>query len=880
MMTSAEIRDRFLRFFAERGHTVVKSSSLLPGNDPTLLFTNAGMVQFKDVFTGLDSRPYSRAASAQKCMRVSGKHNDLEQVGPSPRHHTFFEMLGNFSFGDYFKREAIDYAWTFLTKDLGLPSERLRPTVYTDDDEAFELWQQVAHVPAERITRLGAEHNYWAMGDTGPCGPDSEIIYDRGAEACTCGRADCDPGHECDRWLELWNLVFMQYEALPDGQVVPLPRPSIDTGLGLERITSVLQGTDNNYDTDLFRPIMEQARRITGHSDEEMRANVVPYRVIADHSRAIAFLVADGVLPGNEGRSYVLRMILRRATRFGRLLGIEEPFLAHTVDAVVENMGNHYEELLERRDFIRQVVTQEEERFLTTLSTGLARLEELAQRLRDEGARSIPGGEAFRLYDTYGFPMELTRDAARDMGFDVDEEGFRTAMEEQRTRAREAQRSAVSEGDELYRALDLPPTVFTGYEHHCTEGRVLAIIRGGRRVQSAREGDEVEVVLDATPFYGEAGGQVGDSGRLVADGTEVEAAVAYRPLPQTIAHRGRVVSGTLHEGDAVTAQVDEARRSDIARNHTATHLLHRALRIVLGEHAAQSGSLVAPDRLRFDFQHLAPLTQDELEEVEDLVNEWIRANAPVTVRETSYETARREGVIALFGERYGDQVRVVQVEGCTAELCGGTHVRSTGEIGSFRIVGESSVGSGLRRIEAVTGRGADLYVRDRLATLSELARILSARPGQEIERARILTAQLREQRRTIEALEAQLATSSVESLLHLAEQVNGVQVLAARVQVPDVDALRNMCDSLRDRLGSAVVALGSIVEGKPLLVLTVSQDLVGRGLHAGKLAGEAARLMGGGGGGRPHMAQAGGRDTEGLADALSTVRTLVAERLR
>jgi len=878
LLTSAEIRARFLGFFQRHGHAAVKSSSLLPGNDPTLLFTNAGMVQFKDVFLGAEARPYKRATTSQKCMRVSGKHNDLDAVGPSPRHHTFFEMLGNFSFGDYFKRDAITFAWTFLTEELGLEPARLYPTVYQDDDEAFALWQELAHLPAERITRLGKKDNFWAMGDTGPCGPCSEIIYDRGPEFCTCHRPDCNLAHESDRWLELWNLVFMQFESHDDGSVTALPRPSIDTGMGLERITAVLQGAHNNYDTDLFLPIMQRTREMVGASEAEMRANIVPYRVIADHSRAITFLIADGVLPGNEGRGYVLRMVLRRAARFGKRLGLNRPFLAETADVVIETMGHHYSELIERRAFIREAITQEEERFLATLSVGLARLDQLATRLKGEDSRVIPGDEAFRLYDTYGFPLELTRDAAAELGLEVDEVGFRAAMAEQRERARSAQRFAVGDEGEFYRRLDLPKTEFLGYETTSAPTRVIALARGGERVSRAAAGDEVAVVLAATPFYGEAGGQVGDTGELRAEGARVIVENTVKPLPDCIVHRGRVVEGAIAEGDAVEAVVDRERRLDIARNHTATHLLHRALRQVLGEHAAQAGSLVSPERLRFDFSHLAAVAPDELRRVEAIVNAQIRENRPVSTRVSALDEAMKSGAIALFGEKYGDQVRVVSVEGFSTELCGGTHLAATGQIGTFMIVSESSVGSGLRRIEAVTGRGAEAYIRERLGVLDEVRAVLGIRPGEELARAQALAEQLREQRRAIQALERQLAERSAGDLASRAVVVKGVTVLAAALEAKDVDALREQCDRFREQLGSALVALGALINERPMLVVAVTPDLMARGLHAGNIAGEAARLMGGGGGGRPNMAQAGGKDAGKLAEAVAAVPGIV-ERL-
>ncbi len=879
MITTSEVRQRFLRFFQERGHTVVSSSSVLPGNDPTLLFTNAGMVQFKDVFTGNESRPYTRAVTAQKCMRVSGKHNDLEAVGPSPRHHTFFEMLGNFSFGDYFKQEAIQFAWEFLTQELGLPAERLHPTVYHEDDEAFRLWQDIAGVPADRITRLGAKDNWWAMGDTGPCGPDTEIMYDRGPQACTCGRPDCSPAYECERWLEIWNLVFMQHETLPDGSIVDLPHPSIDTGMGLERVTSVLQGASNNYDTDAFIPIMERARELVGRSAAEMRQTIVPYRVIADHSRAIAFLIADGVMPGNEGRSYVLRMVLRRAARFGRLLGIEGPFLAETTDVVVETMGDHYTELAERRDFIRDVVVQEEERFLSTLSVGMSLLDQLADRLKGEGKETIPGREAFRLYDTYGFPIELTRDAAQDLGLSVDEEGFQEAMAEQRERARSAQRFALDRRAELLKTLDLLQTEFAGYDTIETTGSVVAVLKEDKKVNAAQAGDEIDLVLTRTPFYGEAGGQVGDRGEITAPGLRCVVVDASRPTVGLISHRCHVLEGTITEGQSVTASIDLERRLDIARNHTATHLLHRALRNVLGEHAAQSGSLVAPERLRFDFAHLAAVTDDELRHIEDQVNAQIRADLPVQVHESSFDDAVRGGATALFGEKYGDRVRVVDIAGFSSELCGGTHLSTTGEIGLLLIVSESSIGAGLRRIEAVTGRGALAHIRERDETLAALRGALGAKPGEEVTRAESLMDQLREQRHTIETLEAAQASADVERLVDRAAIVKDVQLLTAQTQAPDADTLRTMSEQLRDQLGSAVVALGTVVGDKPLLVVTVSSDLVQRGLHAGRIAGQAAKRMGGGGGGRPHMAQAGGKDATKIDAALSAVADLVSKGL-
>ena len=879
MIRSAEVRSRFLGYFEERGHTVVRSSSLVAGNDPTLLFTNAGMVQFKDVFTGQDSRPYSRATSSQKCMRVSGKHNDLESVGPSPRHQTFFEMLGNFSFGDYFKAEAIEYAWVFLTKELGLPPGRLYPTVYQEDDEAHVLWQRIAGISTDRITRLGKKDNFWEMGDTGPCGPCSEILYDRGPAACTCGRSDCSPASDCDRWLELWNLVFMQFDKGANGALAPLPRPSIDTGMGLERITSILQGVDSTYGTDLFVPIMARTQELLGYGRGQVDVGSVPHRVIADHSRAIAFLIADGVLPGNEGRSYIARLVLRRAARYGRLLGFEGPFLAETAQAVIDTLGHHHIELEERRDFIGKVITQEEERFLTTLDVGLSRLDQLTGPLRLRGVRVLPGEEAFRLYDTYGFPLELTRDAVQEMGMTVDEEGFRAAMSEQRERGRSAQRFAVDTEAELYRQLALPKTEFVGYEALRSKSRVIALLRSGENVDLAGQGDEVDIVLDKTPFYGESGGQVGDIGELLSAQARVVIRDTVKPLPDITVHRGEVVEGAVAKGDLLDAQVDEERRLDIARNHTATHLLHRALRQVLGEHAAQSGSLVAPERLRFDFSHLAPLTKDELRQVEGIVNATIRANLPLKTEGKGFDEATSTGAIALFGEKYGDRVRVVTVADCTSELCGGTHLAATGQIGFLIVTEESSIGSGLRRIEAVTGRGAERHMRQQFDELEAVAIALSAPPGEAAQRVSTLAETVQEQRRTIQDLQRQAARRNVEALQNGVVEIAGVRVLAGRVDAPDADTLRAMCDDLRDKLGSSVVVLGAVIEDRPLLVVALTKDLVRRGLHAGKLAGSAARRMGGGGGGSPDMAQAGGRDVSALSEALDYVPQLVTESL-
>ncbi len=686
-----EIRQLFLDYFARKGHTIVPSSSLVPADDPTLLFTNAGMVQFKKVFLGQEERPYKRAASCQKCVRAGGKHNDLENVGYTARHHTFFEMLGNFSFGDYFKEEAIAYAWEFLTKELELPVERLYVTVYKDDDEAFALWQKIAGLPAERIVRLGEADNFWAMGDTGPCGPCSEIIFDQGPEV-GCGRPDCRVGCDCDRYLELWNLVFMQYERDEEGRLSPLPRPCIDTGMGLERITATLQGVKTNFDSDLFAGLMAKISALTGLHYGQDQKNDVAFRVIADHSRAAAFLIADGVLPSNEGRGYVLRRIIRRAVRFGRSLGLERPFLYETAHVVVEEMGETYPELIRAAQTIEKILVLEEEKFRETLERGLALLEEELKKLAQKGERVIPGEFIFKLYDTYGFPYDIVRDVALERGFSLDMAGFEREMAKQRERSRKAWRGELAKAPKVFLSL-LEKGLgkeFVGYETTEAEAEVLALARGQEEVQALSSGEEGEAVFSKTPFYGEAGGQVGDTGLVLAPGGQAEVVDTYR-LGELFVHKLKVKEGVLRKGDPVKLSVFSSRRAAIARHHTATHLLHAALRRLLGDHVHQAGSLVAPDRLRFDFTHFEPLTMEEIFALEDLINARIRDNLPVEVKLMSYKEAVDQGAMALFGEKYGEKVRVIRIGNFSMELCGGTHVHRTGDIGYFKIIAESSV---------------------------------------------------------------------------------------------------------------------------------------------------------------------------------------------
>jgi alanyl-tRNA synthetase len=909
--TAAEIRQAFLDYFEEKGHTRVASAPMVPHGDDTLLFVNAGMVPFKDTFLGLEKRPYVRAASSQKCMRVSGKHNDLEEVGPSPRHHTFFEMLGNFSFGDYFKREAIHYAWEALTMVFGIPGERLVATVFLDDDLAYGVWRDEIGLPAERIHRMGEKTNFWSMGDTGPCGPTSELHYDWGAAACTCGRPDCSVALDngCGRWLEVWNLVFMQFNQDASGARTPLPKPGVDTGMGLERLVSVIQGAAANYDTDLFRPIMLRVQALLGHDDGQMAAQIIAYRVIADHARAITFLIGDGVLPGNEGRSYILRLVLRRAARYGRLLGFTEPFLHQVSRTVIDQMGEVYPELRERADFILSTIKHEEERFLRTLDLGLNLLEELMAEVKGQGQAVLPGDAAFRLWDTYGFPLDMTRDIATENGLAIDMPGYRAALEQQRQRARAAaQFGGAGEGKDLSvyaGVLDRLPA--GGVEHLYllageAETTVAAIIANGALVSQAQQGQQVEIVLAATPFYVESGGQVSDTGviRSVAGASlgnrwEVVVGDMRRPVAGVIVHSGQVVRGVVTEGTPAVAAVDVARRWDIMRNHTATHLLHAELRRVLGTHVHQAGSLVAPDRLRFDFTHPGMLSEQELTAIEQGVNDAIYSNYPVDWRWMAYKDALTTGAMALFGEKYGDEVRVVEIGASTApnyqstnqpissvsrELCGGNHVNNTSQIGVFHLGSESSVGSGVRRIEAVTGRGAHALLQERLDLLHRTASALGV-PETEVDRkVQALLEQVSSQQKELARLREVLARQEFQTLLaQVVELEGGVKVLAQQVVAADATVMRQMTDWFRNQLGSCVVVLGAGIDGKPQLVAAVTDDLVARGVHAGKLVQAVAKRLGGGGGGRPNLAQAGGVDLAGLPAALAEVPGLVAEQL-
>ena len=870
-MNSTDIRRKFLDFFAAEGHQEVASSSLVPHGDATLLFTNAGMVQFKDVFLGLDQRPYRRAASAQRCVRAGGKHNDLDNVGYTARHHTFFEMLGNFSFGDYFKRDAIRFAWRFLTEVLQLPSERLWVTVHPEDDEAAEVWLGEIGVPDNRFRRIPGDDNFWSMGDVGPCGPCTEIFYDHGPDVA--GGPPGSPDADGDRYIEIWNLVFMQYERLADGSLRPLPRPSVDTGMGLERLAAVLQGVHDNYDTDIFRGLIDAAARVIGTDDLASRS----LRVIADHIRSSAFLIADGVLPSNEGRGYVLRRIIRRAARHGARLGAAGPFFHRLVAPLVAAMGDAYPELAAAQAAVETALRDEEERFAQTLSHGLAILERDMARL---GGQLIPGETIFRLYDTYGFPVDLTADIARERGLALDLDGFEQAMAQQRERARAASQFHADEDLRLGDVLDaatLAAHRFTGYEQEEDRARVVALLRDGEPVERIEAGQPASVVLDHTPFYAESGGQVGDTGAL--QGPASAFAVAdTRKEGAVHVHVGTLERGALSVGDEVTARVDTARRTRIRANHSATHLLHAALREVLGPHVAQKGSLVNAERLRFDFSHGKPVSADELARIETLVNAQIRGNAAAEVREMAIADAQAAGAMALFGEKYGERVRVLRLGDFSIELCGGTHVSRAGDIGLFKIVSESAVAAGVRRIEAVAGEGAIDWLRSADERLRRIAATLQAGEADVLDKLEQLLARQREQDKELERLRGKLASQAGDGLLDQAVDVAGARVLAAQLDITDAKALREQADRLRDKLGSAVLVLAGVAGDKVSLVAAVSADLTDR-VKAGDLVGAVAQQVGGKGGGRPDMAMAGGNQPQALPAALAGVADWVRQRL-
>ena len=875
--TTSQIRSDFLEFFKGKGHTIVPSAPLVPGNDPTLLFTNSGMVQFKDVFLGAEKRSYVRAADVQRCLRAGGKHNDLDQVGYTARHHTFFEMLGNWSFGDYFKKDAIAWAWELLTQVWKLPAERLLVTVYQTDDEAYALWRDMVGVPEERIVRIGdnkgapfASDNFWQMADTGPCGPCTEIFYDHGDHIA--GGPPGSPDEDGDRFIEIWNLVFMQFDRQPDGTLVPLPAPCVDTGMGLERLAAILQHVHTNYEIDLFQALIRKASELTGTADLENKS----LRVIADHIRACSFLIVDGVLPSNEGRGYVLRRIIRRALRHGWMLGVRQPFFSKLVPTLVEQMGEAYPELPAAADTVTRALQAEEERFAETLDAGMKIFEDVAGKASNG---VIPGVDAFRLYDTYGFPLDLTQDIARERDLTVDIAGFDAAMEQQRETARAAGKfgGGVTLPAELVATLS--PTVFLGYDRLQADGlTVLALLKDGRPVQSVDAGDAVIVITNQTPFYAESGGQVGDTGVLTGNGVRLAVEDTQKFAGQFHGHVGTLSEGGLKVGDVLSGQVDGERRGATILNHSATHLLHAALREVLGTHVQQKGSLVAPDRLRFDFSHFQPISADELAVIERKVNQQVRANNSAEVHTMAMQEALDFGAIALFGEKYGEHVRVLKMGDYSTELCGGTHVNRTGDIGLFKITSEGGVSAGVRRIEAVTGQGALDYVDAEEARLDEAAELLGGSAGDVVEKIRALGQRQKQLERELEAVKAKVAAGATADLSGQAVEVAGVKVLAARLEGFDAKSLRDAMDRLKQQLGDAVIVLAGAQDGKAALVAGVNGSAMGK-VKAGELLSHIAGQIGGKGGGRPDLAQGGGEDGPALATALAAVVEWVSPRL-
>jgi alanyl-tRNA synthetase len=867
-MTSNDIRTAFLEYFRSKGHEIVPSSPLIPANDPTLLFTNAGMVQFKELFLGNEARAYTRATTSQRCIRAGGKHNDLDNVGYTARHHTFFEMLGNFSFGDYFKREAIQYAWEFLTVELALPPEKLWVTVFDDDDEAADIWLKEVGVSAERFSRCGEKDNFWAMGDTGPCGPCSEIFYDHGPEVP--GGPPGSPDADGDRYIEIWNLVFMQFDRSKDGTLKPLPKPSVDTGMGLERVAAVKQGVHSNYDIDMFAGIVRAIHALTGDVDKE---GITSQRVIADHIRSCAFLVADGIIPSNEGRGYVLRRIIRRALRHGHKIGLSEPFFHKLVSALIEVMGDAGSVLKDQQVFVEKTLLQEEERFAETLDHGLKHLQEAIDNSTNH---TLSGEVIFKLYDTYGFPVDLTADIARERNLQLDMQGFDDAMEQQRQRARAASKfgmdQAVAEGTRNYQ------TRFTGYEALSEQVMVAALYKDGAQVNTIVAGDSAGIILESTPFYAESGGQVGDTGQLIADGIAFNI-TDTRKQGKAFIHLGELKQGSIATGQVLQASVDARRRLDVIRNHSATHLLHAALRTVLGSHVTQKGSLVAPERLRFDFSHPGALSEAELNTLETLVNSKVLENQATQIQVMALEEAVKSGAMSLFGEKYEEQVRVLTIGGdFSVELCGGTHVQHTGDIGLFRIISETGIASGVRRIEALTGEAALQWVRENEQRIDRMASLLKSDRGNIELKLEQLLDRNRKLEKDIERLKSSLASSTGDDIAGEAEQIEGIRVLAKTLQDVDPKSLRDTVDQLKNKLGTAAIILATVEDTKVSLIAGVTRDLTGK-IKAGDLVNFVAEQVGGRGGGRPDMAQAGGNDPSGLEAALKAVPDWVRQKL-
>jgi len=882
-MTGKEIRSSFLNFFEKKGHTVVEASSLVPHGDATLLFTNAGMVPFKGVFLGDETREYTRAVSVQKCLRAGGKHNDLENVGRTGRHHTFFEMLGNFSFGDYFKEEAISMAWEFLTKTLKLPEDRLWITIFRDDNEAFDIWKDRILIPSPKIIRCGEKENFWSMGNTGPCGPCSEIHYDQGADV-GCKRDECSVECECDRYLEVWNLVFMQFNRDEDGKVTPLPKPSIDTGMGLERLAAVVQGRKSNFDSDLFSGIFRHLEEISEKKYGDDENDDTSMRVIADHIRAVTFLISEGVLPSNEGRGYVLRRIIRRASRHGRLLSMKKPFLYLTAGAVADEMGEIYPELIESREHCSKVIFHEEERFLSTLDQGLKLLEDEVEKIKKSASNQLLGTVAFRLYDTFGFPLDLTEDILGGEGFTVEMESFTREMQRQKEASRLAWAGSGEDAvSGVYRQLagesgklGIHEVRFTGYDSLESTGTVLAILKKGELAKSALKGEEIEIVTDQSPFYAESGGQKGDAGIISSrqDKNVISVTDTIKPLEGLIVHKGVVAKGEFNLKDIVELRVDESRRKSIQKNHTATHLLQAALRNILGDHIKQAGSLVAEEKLRFDFSHFAPLTARELRRVEEVVVKEIIANSSVSTEILPIDEAKKRGAVALFGEKYKELVRVVSVPGFSMEFCGGTHVGRSGDIGPFKILSEGGVAAGVRRIEAITGEAAYRRIVEEEGELKEVGQLVKGNVGEIAGKVESVMEKNKKLEAEVRKLKEKLASSSLDDLIEKAVDVKGVRLLAARADGANVDTLRSLMDNLKSKIKSGIIVLLATEGDKVLLIAGVTDDLTDR-FHAGKIIGQIAPVLGGRGGGRADMAQAGGKDPSRINDALQRARDIV-----
>jgi alanyl-tRNA synthetase len=877
MRTGSEIRRAFLKFFEEHGHTLVPSSGLIPKDDPTLLFTNSGMVQFKNCFLGLEDRGYTRAASSQKSVRAGGKHNDLENVGFTARHHTFFEMLGNFSFGDYFKKESISWGWEFLTEKMGLPKEKLWITIYQEDDEAFEIWNKIMGVPADRIVRMGMDSNFWMMGETGPCGPCSEILYDQGP-GVGCGRPECSVECNCDRHLELWNHVFTQFDRDKDGHFHPLPKPNIDTGMGLERLAAVIQGVSSNYDSDLFTPIIRFVSKISGKAYGTSEDSDVSMRVIADHSRAVTFLIGDGCLPSNEGRGYVLRRILRRAARHGKLLGLDKPFLNEVVSVVVETMKDAYPDLSDKESFIRKVIVNEEQRFIETLDSGLKILSEEVATLKKSGQPIVPGEVVFKLYDTFGFPVDLTADIVKKDRLTLDMEGFEKAMEAQREKARESWKGSGEQAiADSYKKLAVRgvSTEFNGF-HGVTEATscITAILKKDETVDALAEGENAEIFVEETPFYGEKGGQVGDTGVIEGEGFRFEVWDTQWPLDNLITHIGKLKKGTIKVGDRALMKVDRAIRRATEAHHSGTHVLNAALKKTLGDHIKQSGSLVNPERLRFDFTHFSKIDEAEMDKIEIIANQIIRENAAVETRLLPREEAMKTGAAAVFDEKYGEVVRLVKMGDFSMELCGGTHVERTGDIGALKVISESSVAAGVRRIEAVTGEEALKYFKKVETELKKSAALLKANPLELSERIEKIQKHQKELEKEIDSLNSRLATKDLSDLFKKVKEIKGIRVLATVVDAADVKTLRDFGDKLRDKIQSGIILIGSKAGDNAMLLCLVTKDLTDK-YHAGNIIKEIAPIVGGSGGGRPDMAQAGGPKPEKLKQALKKLQEII-----